>query len=124
MGCLILESHETEAGQQGKKRDISKLLAVIPPAEEFRGRKQTKPKEKRIRIRLDPDIPEDKALIHPSLAKELGIKDRLVMSVSGKRFVFMAVVEESAPQNLVIVNEELMKEHGIADNSLVTIRRA
>jgi len=124
MGCLILESHETEASQQGKKRDISKLLAVIPPAEEFRGRKQSKPKEKRIRIRLDPDVPDDKALIHPSLAKELGIKDKLVISVSGKRFTFVAIIDESAPESLVVVNEELMKEHGIADNSLVTVRRA
>ncbi len=97
---------------------------MIPPAEEFRGRKQTKPKERRIRVRLDPDIPEDKALIHPSLARELGIKDKMIMSVSGKRFMFTVIVEESAPQNLVVVNEELMKEHGIADNSLVTIRRA
>jgi len=124
MGCLILESHEAGTGQAGKKRDISKLLAVIPPAEEFRGRKQAKLKEKRIRIRLDPDIPEDKALVHPSLAKELDIKDKLVMSVSGKRFVFTAIIDESAPQNQVVVNEEVMKEHGIADNSLVTIRRA
>jgi hypothetical protein len=35
---------------------------------------------------------------------------------------FKAVIDENIPQNEVWVNEELMKERGVSDNSLATVR--
>ncbi|HDD25990.1 MAG TPA: hypothetical protein ENF75_02750 [Acidilobales archaeon] len=118
------ESSESEKREE-RKIDIKALVAVIPPASQVLGRHQKKTiPERRIRIRLSEDVERDKAKINPSLAKELGIKDKLVIVVAGrKRFVFNSVLDDSVKVNEAYVNAELMRDNGIADNSIATIRR-
>ncbi len=113
---------------EGKKEkiDIKKLVAVIPPPTMlFAKQRQIQLREKRIRLRYDPDTPQDQAKISPQLAKELDIKDYLEITVAGrKRFKFRAIIDDAVPYDYVYVNPDLMKQNGIADNSICTIRRA
>ncbi|MCE4617341.1 MAG: hypothetical protein F7C32_02000 [Desulfurococcales archaeon] len=105
-----------------EKRDLEKLLSLIPPASALKSRKRHLT-EKRIRIRYDDSLDEEEAKIPKSLADELGIKEYLEIVVAGrKRFVFRAIVEEGLEENRVYINPDLMEEHGIADNSIATVR--
>ncbi|MGB9785294.1 MAG: hypothetical protein ACPLSO_05855 [Fervidicoccaceae archaeon] len=105
-----------------EKKDIKSLLAVIPPAGS--GIKQKVLKEKRIRIRYSSAKP-GQILINPSLAKELGIGEKAEIVVAGKKkFVFSVVLEDSVPSNAVYANTDFMKENGVADNSIATLRSA
>jgi len=113
-----------EAPPREEKLDVKKLVAVIPPPSMLRAKKQTTVREKRIRLRYSEDIPQDQAKICSKLAKELGIEDVLEITVAGKkRFRFKAVIDDSVPYDYVIVNAELMRRYGVADNSMCTIRR-
>ncbi len=104
------------------KGSITKILEVIPPASALKAREK-KIREKRIRLKYDDRLEREQALIHPSLAKELGITDLLEIVVAGRhRFAFRAIIDESAEENRVHVNPELMEEHGIADGSIATVR--
>ncbi len=116
---------ESVEGKKGKT-DIKKLIAVIPPPTMlFAKQRQTQLREKRIRLRYDPDTSQDQAKVSPQLAKELDIKDYLEVTVAGrKRFRFRAVIDDAVPYDCVYVNPDLMKQNGIADNSICTIRRA
>ena len=120
-----------EEGKVEKKEEIKKkvsikaLVAVIPPASEILARKTPKLIEKRIRLRRKPDIDPEYAKINPSLAKAIGAEDLVEVVVAGRfRKVFNVVLDESVSQNEVWCNEELLKEHGVADNSIATIRKA
>jgi len=114
-----------KTAEEGKKRDIKALVAIIPPATQLRRREGSRVKEKRIRVRLKPDVKEGELHVSPSLAQELGIKDAAELSVPGKKKMqFKAVLNESVPANEVWANEEVMKERGIADNTLATVRGA
>ena len=109
--------------EAGKKRDIKALVAIIPPASQVLSRKEKKVREKRIRVRLKPDVKEDELHLSPQLASELGIRVRAELSIPGKkRITFKAVINDSVPYGEVWVNEELMRERGVADNTLATIR--
>ncbi len=116
-------SEERTAGEpEIEKPDVSKLLAAIPPASALKARTR-RITEKRIRIKYDDTIEPEYAMIHPSLAKLLNIQDYLEISVAGRhRFVFRAIIDEGAEQDRVHVNPDLMEEHGIADNSIATVR--
>ncbi len=108
-----------------KKRDIKQLVAVIPPASQLMHKEGSKVREKRIRVRLKDNIPPEELHLSPSLAKFVGVKERVELSVPGKkRMSFKPVLNESIPQNEVWVNTELMREKGVADNSLATVRGA
>ncbi len=110
-------------GEQGKKKDVKQLVAVIPPASQLMMKGGGKVKEKRVRLRLRKEVPENELHISPALLKYLEIKGGIEVSVAGKkRFRFKAVESEQVPENEVWANEALMKENGIADNSLVTVR--
>lgn len=114
-----------KATEEGKKRDIKALVAVIPPATQLRKREGPKVKERRIRVRLKPDIKEGELHISPSLAQELSIKEVAELSVPGKKKMrFKAVLDDKVPVNEVWVSEEVMKERGVADNTLATVRGA
>ncbi|RLG78287.1 MAG: hypothetical protein DRO14_01130 [Thermoprotei archaeon] len=114
-----------KAAEEGKKRDIKALVAVIPPATQLRKREGPKVKERRIRVRLKPDIKEGELHISPSLAQELSIKEVAELSVPGKKKMrFKAVLDDKVPVNEVWVSEEVMKERGVADNTLATVRGA
>jgi hypothetical protein len=114
------ENTKSEEPQQKKKVDIKALAALVPPASALRQR-SSKIREKRIRVRWS-DVSPEKAKINPQLAEELGIGDRLEIAVSGKKFVFNAIKDDKIPLNEVYTNEELMKTHGISDNTIAAVR--
>ena len=117
----VKKSEKKEEEQQPKKKvDIKALVKLVPPASALKQR-ASKVREKRIRLRL-VDINPTKAKINPQLADQLGISDKLEIAVSGKKFIFEAVRDQSVPENEVHVNEELMKENGISDNTIATVR--
>jgi len=114
-----------KTAEEGKKRDIKALVAIIPPATQLRRRESSKVKEKRIRVRLKSDVKEGELHISPSLAQELDIKDSAELSVPGKKKMrFKVILNEGVPLGEVWVNEEVMKERGVADNTLATVRGA
>jgi len=120
--AIISGSNENQKG----KIDVKKLIAVIPPpAMLYSRQRQTQISEKRIRLRYDPDTPADQAKISPRLAKELGIKEYVEVTVAGrKRFRFRAVIDDNVSYDCILVNPDLMRQNGIADNSICTVRRA
>ena len=115
------EKVRKEEGEKPKKKiDIKALMSVVPPASALKAR-TSKVKERRVRLRWS-DVNPQKAKINPKLADELGIGDKLEVAVSGKRFVFEAVRDGSVPEREVHVNENLMKTHGISDNTIAAVR--
>ncbi len=115
---------QQEQSKQEKKRDIRALVAIIPPASEVIGRKEKKLAEKRIRVRRKSHIKPEYAYINPQLAKELGVKDYLEIVIARRhRLAFKAVLDETVPINEVWCNEDLLRDEGIADNSIATVRR-
>ncbi len=114
-----------EEGIPNRKRDVKQLVAVIPPASQLMMKEGSNVKERRIRLRLKKEVPENEIHINPEVKKALGITDNAEISVAGKkRFRFKAVENEEVPESEVWCNEEFMKEAGIADNSRVTLRGA
>ncbi len=108
-----------------KKVDIKKLVSIIPPASELR-RKQKVLKEKRIRIRYDESLPEGSARVPKDLASMLGIKngDIIEIVIAGKKkFLFKAEIIEETGTNTVYCYPEELRENGVADNSIATLRR-
>ena len=114
------ERKEEGEAPRKKKINIKDLVKLVPPASALKQR-TSKPREKRVRLRLKDVKPTD-AYINPSLADELGITDKLEIAVSGKKFVFNAIKDEKVPEMEVHVNEELMRENGISDNTIATVR--
>jgi len=109
--------------EQKKKRDIKALLAVIPPPTALR--KTTKPgvKERRIRIRHRDDVKKNEAIINPRLASEINATNQIEVVIAGKKkFTFSIITDEKVPINEIWCNTELLKSHGIADNSIATVR--
>ncbi len=105
-----------------EKPDIKRALSIIPTASALKQREK-RVTEKRIRLKYDYSLKPEEAKVHPTLAKELGIEDKLEIVVAGRhRFVFRAIVDEEAEPNRVHVNPDLMEEHGVADNSIATVR--
>lgn len=123
------ERRSEEAGGQGAeavgeegKRDIKALVAVIPPAAALR-RRERRVREKRIRVRWSDDLKPDEVAVHPELAKELGISTHAEIVIAGRhRFVARVILNDSQPVHEVYCNSELLREHGVADNSIATIR--
>ncbi|MEB3758667.1 MAG: hypothetical protein GSR82_03635 [Desulfurococcales archaeon] len=106
----------------GEERRIDKILDFIPSASQLKETRKVL-REKRVRIRYDDELDEEEARISSRLARELGIKDYLEIVVAGKkRFAFKAIIEDDVEENIVYVNGDLMEEHGIADNSIATVR--
>lgn len=115
-------SSEGSSPQQPQKRDIKQLVAVIPPASEVLGRGVRRVSEKRVRVRLKKSVPEDSVHVSSKLVGELGVKERIQLSVSGRRFVLSVFVSDDVPENEVWANEEFMRRSGISDNSMATVR--
>lgn len=116
-----IQPHE-EVLPDKPKKSIKELVDLVPSPGELKARIK-KLKEKRIRLKYDPSLEPEQAKIHPDLAKELDIQDKLEIVVAGRhRFVFKAIIDESAEYNRVHVNPDLMEEHGVADNSIATVR--
>ncbi|BAN90499.1 hypothetical protein [Aeropyrum camini] len=124
------EEHKQEAGEapaqeevkpDRPKAPISRLVEMIPSASSLREERRLR--EKRIRLKYDPRLKPEEARISPELAKQLGIEDLLEITIAHRhRFAFKAIIDEEAEPNRVYVNPELMEEHGVADNSIATVR--
>lgn len=104
------------------KVDVKNALTLIPPASSLKVREK-KLAEKRIRLKYDYSLKPEEAKVNDKLAKELGITDKLEIVVAGRhRFAMKAIIDEEVEYNRVHVNPDLMEEHGIADNSIATVR--
>jgi len=119
----ITSDNTTESIEKQEKVDIKKLLSVIPPPATLFSKQKQGSREKRIRLRYDQSVKTDEAKISSSLARELGIKEYVEISVTGKkRFRLKAVISDSIPSDAVYINPEPAKRFGISDNSICTIR--
>jgi hypothetical protein len=125
------DTRKTNANTEGaenkeeRKVDIQKLISIIPPASELR-RKETSIREKRVRIRFDESLPPATARLSKSLASMIGVSDgdTIEIVIAGrKKFVFTARVVEEGGENTVYVYPEELREKGVADNSIATVRR-
>jgi len=104
------------------KVDVKSAISLIPPASALKA-KEKKLREKRIRLKYDYSLKPHEAKINAKLAKELGVEDKIEIVVAGRhRFAFKAIIDEEVDYNRVHVNPDLMEEHGIADNSIATVR--
>jgi len=113
----------TESIEKQEKVDIKKLLSVVPPPAALFSKQKQGIREKRIRLRYDQSVKADEAKISSSLARELGIREYVEISVTGKkRFRLKAVISDSIPPDVVYINPEPAKRFGISDNSICTIR--
>ncbi len=119
------EAKQEPVKEEKKKPDIKSLVAIIPPAHEVLGKKGPRLVEKRIRVRRKPDIKPQYAKINPKLAEELGIKEYLEIVVARRhKLVFKAILDDQVPELEVWCNEELLRDKGIADNSIATVRKS
>ncbi len=110
---------------QRKKVDVSKLVSIIPPASELR-RKEVRVREKRIRVRYDDALAVGAVKLSKELAKMLGINegDKVEIVVAGRhKFIYTAVLTDEGGINEVYCNPEELRERGVADNSIATIRK-
>ncbi|MCE4601399.1 MAG: hypothetical protein F7C38_07575 [Desulfurococcales archaeon] len=117
------EGEATEEVRPDRPRgSIRDILAVIPPASSLKA-SQKQVREKRIRLKYDDSLAPEKAKINPRIANQLGITDKLEIVVAGRhRFAFLAILDEEVDEGHVHVNPDLMEEHGIADESIATVR--
>ncbi len=119
------EVKQEPSKEEKEKPDIKSLVAIIPPAHEVLGKKGPRLAEKRIRVRHKPDIKPQYAKINPKLAEDLGIKEYLEIVVARRhKLVFKAIFDEQVPELEVWCNEELLRDKGIADNSIATVRKS
>lgn len=121
---MISEKSEAPEHQEKPKIDVSKLLAIIPPATELRGKKRAL-QERRIKIKFDKNLTKPIARIPAHIASELSIKhgDLVEIVIAGKKkAVFTAEILDS-PDNIVLVYPADLEKQGVADNSIATIRK-
>lgn len=120
-----------EGGAEDKPSESRRLL--IPPflkpssllSEEEREARERR--ERRLRVRRVPHVEKGVAVINEKLADELKLGDRVELVVAGgssreRRHVFSLVKSGDVPQGEVWCNEEELKEYGIADRTVVTVR--
>jgi len=117
-----------EAGgraDKASKVDVSKILAVIPPAAELKKEKKTI-LEKRVRIKFEKSLQKPIARIPVSIANELGVKsgDVVEVVVAGKKKVLLEAEVVETNENFVVVYPIELEKQGVSDNSIATIRKA
>ena len=118
----MVSEQEAPSGERKKKRDIRAILQMIPPASQLFG-EEKKVRERRVRMKFHDELKEGIAKMNPQLAKELGIQDKVEVVVAHRhRYVFNVSLDEEVPVNEIWVNGEKLREDGVADNSIVTIR--
>jgi len=116
---------EQKETRPAKKIDIKKLVSIVPPASELK-RKQKFLKEKRIRIRYDESLPEGASKVPKDLARALGINegDKIEIVIAGKKkFIFTATIIDEEGTNVVYCYPEELRENGVADKSIATLRK-
>ncbi|AFZ70836.1 hypothetical protein Calag_1114 [Caldisphaera lagunensis DSM 15908] len=117
------DSKKVSKDVRPEKADLSKALSIIPPASSLK-EKGKKIVERRLRISYDEGVDKGNVKLSKKLASELGIQKKLEMVIaSKKKLVFDSQIDESIQEETkVFVNPDEMKEKGVADNSIVTIR--
>lgn len=119
-----MTSDESRTTGKQEKTDLSKLLALIPSATELKAEKK-KLAEKRIRIKYNRGFSKPIARIPAHIASELDIKpgDQVEIVVAGKRKAILEAELYETKENIVEVYPEELEKQGVADNSIVTIRK-
>ncbi len=80
-------------------------------------------RERRLRLRRKENIPYGQARMNPEMMNELNISSEIEVVIAGKKkYRFIVVPLDSVPRNEVWCNAEELREHGIADNTIATIR--
>ena len=106
-----------------EKIDIKALVSIIPPASSLF--KEKPRKERRIRVRATKEVKRDYAKINPKLARALNVKDNLEIVIARKKKLKLAaILDENISENEVWCNAEQLREEGIADYSIATLRAA
>jgi len=106
-----------------EKIDVKKLVSIVPPPSSLFSKQRQGVKEKRLRLKYDSNAKEGEARISIVLAKELGVKDYVEVTVAGKkRFRLKAIIVEDLDAYHIGVNHDQMRQLGISDNSICTIR--
>ncbi len=83
-----------------------------------------KPIERRLRIRRVDDVDRGTAKMNPEMMKRLGIEDEVEIVIAGKkRYRFRVIPSEKVPVNEVWANSLELKQYGIADRTIATVRR-
>ncbi|MEM0340845.1 MAG: hypothetical protein QXN05_05260 [Acidilobaceae archaeon] len=117
-------SGEREEKREPDKSKILHMLSRIPSPSALKEQEKTV-RERRLRIAYDNSVKPGHAKIRPSLAASLKIEEFLEIVATGKDpLVLKALIDDTIEETKVHVNPEEMKSHGIADNSVVTLRAA
>jgi len=117
-------TEEEKIEEEKPKLSIKEMLKVIPPPHMLKEEKKKHITEKRIKVMHSDDVKEGFIVINPKLANSLGIETHAEISVKGKRIRFEVIYADNAPEDAIIGNREELKRYGIADNSIVVVRRA
>lgn len=82
-------------------------------------------RERRLRLRHNPSVPEGQARMNPQTMKELGIESRIEVVIAGKKkFLFNVLPNDGVPPNEVWCNEDELRSRGVADRTIATVRAA
>ncbi len=109
--------------KEDTKIDIKKLVSIVPPPSTLFSRQKSGAREKRLRLKYDSSVREGEAKVSSVLAREIGIKEYIEITVAGrKKFKLKTVIVNGLDANYVNVNPDQMKHLGISDNSICTIR--
>ncbi len=80
--------------------------------------------ERRLRLRRRDDVNPGMAKMNPKTMTELGVTDTLEVVIAGKkRYRFKVLPLDAVPEREVWLNEDELREQGIADNTIATCRR-
>jgi len=83
-----------------------------------------RPPEKRLRLRRKDDLDKGNSRLNATTAKFLQVSGRIEVIVAGKKKLELkAVPLPDVPENEVWINTDEMKQLGLSDNSIATIRR-
>ncbi|MCI4464609.1 MAG: hypothetical protein JHC22_02310 [Thermoproteus sp.] len=103
--------------ERGRKVLVPPFLK--PQKEERKAVKE----ERRLRAKAVDEVERGNAKINKSVAEEYGSVEEVEIVGGEKRRTFKALADEKVPQQEVWVNPEDLKSLGIAEGTIVTVRR-
>lgn len=113
-----------EAPEDLPRISVKDTFKVIPPPSALRERRERQ-REKRVRVRRIENLGGERALVNPQLARELEISESIEIVVAGRKSMVLEVaVDDKVPPNEIWADSELLRNAGIADNSIATVRRS
>lgn len=112
-----------------EQRDVErgKKLLIPPFLTPQQEKREEKKGERKARVKSG-DVEEDVVKVSPSLYEALDRPVEVEIVAPGgssheKKRVFRVVVEEGVPQGEIYVSAEVLKALGVAENTVVTIRK-